>query len=94
MGTIDRQKVMLWSLSHAVHWLFIYHKHFSFCYQGDAWEGELCSAKTCPGEDGPCNGHGTCNAIVSECTCDPGWQGDDCGLPQCLKDCSGKQVTL
>lgn len=57
---------------------------------GDAWEGELCSAKTCPGKDGPCNGHGTCNAISSECTCDPGWQADDCSEPQCLNDCSGK----
>ena len=58
-------------------------------YLGDAWEGELCSAKTCPGDDGPCSGNGVCNAIASECTCDPGWQGDRCELPQCLKDCSG-----
>lgn len=69
-----------------IHWLFV------FFLLGNAWFGSLCEDQGCPGEDGSCNGHGTCDAAISICSCYPGWRGEDCNTPICpgTPECSGR----
>ena len=64
-----------------------------FCYhqENGAYLGPLCEFKGCPGLDGSCNGHGACNSATQECSCYPGWAGEDCSIPDCpgTPSCSG-----
>lgn len=58
--------------------------------------GELCEEQGCPGEDGACSGHGSCNSALGMCTCYPGFKGDDCASPACpgTPECSGKNLSV
>ena len=41
--------------------------------------GSGCEFTTCPVVGGKkCNGQGTCNKLLGECQCFPGWMGNDC----------------
>ena len=45
------------------------------------------SNSLCPGDDGPCNGNGICDSITQQCTCNPGWYGNDCNELPCPQNC-------
>jgi len=53
--------------------------------------GAQCDEAGCPGWPENCMGHGTCNAANGECTCDQGWKGVACHIPDC--DCNGVNAT-
>ncbi|XP_033745589.1 uncharacterized protein LOC117331103 [Pecten maximus] len=59
---------------------------------GNAYVGSLCEEKGCPGADGACNQQGSCNSVLQECTCFPGFKGYDCSEPSCpgTPECSDK----
>eukprot|EP00736_Rhodelphis_marinus_P012243 Rmarinus@m.29416 len=50
------------------------------CECMNGYYGTDCSNECLPSADNPCSGHGTCDGISGECTCDDGWGGYDCGV--------------
>ncbi len=44
-----------------------------------------CCGVLCAGD---CHGHGACNRTTGTCSCEPGWRGAACGVPDCPADCS------
>ncbi|KAK3101710.1 hypothetical protein FSP39_005732 [Pinctada imbricata] len=60
---------------------------------GNSWVGDLCENRGCPGLDGACNAHGTCNPTLGMCSCYPGWKGDDCASPSCPTDSVGNECS-
>lgn len=57
------------------------------------FKGDQCDIAGCPGWPENCMGHGTCNAATGNCTCDQGWQGYACHIPQCLNNCNNITAT-
>ena len=45
------------------------------CVCDEAWWGDRCDEKGCPGIGESCSGHGSCIEEEQLCLCNPGWQG-------------------
>ena len=64
-----------------------------YCTSRNILLGNQCERDGCPGWPENCMGEefGTCNEANGKCTCEPGWKGHACHIPDC--DCSGINAT-
>ena len=56
----------------------------------DGMRGPTCEEIGCPGWGESCTGHGSCNPVSGECSCNPGWEGTGCHIVTCEDDCNGQ----
>lgn len=62
------------------------------CSCEEAWRGDNCEIKGCPGETKDCSGHGECILSDQTCSCHDGWKNKSCNVADCpgIPDCNGR----
>jgi hypothetical protein len=66
--------------------------HNGTCACDAGFRGTACGLAKCPGKDGNCTGHGSCDTSLGSCECAVGWEGEACASkirPPKARHCPG-----